>query len=375
MKSHFPAYCKLNHDDVDEIFDDCIFVFDTNALLDLYRVPKDTAEKILEVFKANIERIRVPYHVSEEYCSDLKGVITTQIGKVEDARSKFDNFYKFIAEKRNQPHISSNALNKLNLFKKVFEKELKEHEDYLWDELRYGYMNNSLIEILEGALFEQFTEEKINEIEKEGIDRYNNKVPPGYKDCDKQNNKYGDLIIWHEILHFVSNEHRNIVFVTNDWKEDLMESFKGIDYAPRQEMLVEFKQASRQNNFIIMKLDQFLERVNKQEDEGGPGLSEEDIERIKSLFFETKDFTGYESLAGGNDIFPLMGTDPLQPITFSGRYPKFKWGESEPSLFSQSLKGWPKATDSSKQDDQKKDGSEDEDEQKNNTPEDPEKNV
>ena len=373
MKSHFPAYCKLSHEDVDEIFDDCIFVFDTNALLDLYRVPKDIAEKILEVFKANIERIRVPYHVSEEYCSDLKGVITTQISKVKEARSKFDNFYKFIAEKRNQPHISSNALKKLDLFKKAFNKELKEHEEYLWNELRYGFLNNSLIEILEGALFEQLGKEKINEIETEGVDRYKNKVPPGYKDCDKQDNKYGDLIIWHEILHFVSNEHRNIVFVTNDWKEDLMENFEGIEYAPRQEMLVEFKQASSQNNFIIMKLDQFLERVNQQEEEGGAGLSEEDIERIKSLLTETKDFVVYESPAGGNDNFPLIGADLLEPINFSGRYPKFKWGESAPSFFYQSLKGWPKTTDSSKQDDQKIVW--DEDEKKNIASEDPEKNV
>ena len=53
----------------------------------------------------------------------------------------------------------------------------------------------------------------------EGNDRYEKKIPPGYKDAIKKsgildNNAYGDLIVWKEILRFSKKEKKNIIYVT-----------------------------------------------------------------------------------------------------------------------------------------------------------------
>jgi hypothetical protein len=51
--------------------------------------------------------------------------------------------------------------------------------------------------------------------------RYVNRISPGYKDADKQENPNGDLIIWREILAAcVSGSFKSAVLITNDVKSD-----------------------------------------------------------------------------------------------------------------------------------------------------------
>lgn len=64
-------------------------------------------------------------------------------------------------------------------------------------------------------------QEEINLI-KEGEIRYKYNIPPGYKDGKKSDiSKFGDLFIWKEIIEFSkSQQHKTIIFITNDLKED-----------------------------------------------------------------------------------------------------------------------------------------------------------
>jgi len=51
--------------------------------------------------------------------------------------------------------------------------------------------------------------------------RYQNKIPPGFKDLNKPENKQGDLILWFELLkHSKESEKKISVLITNDNKED-----------------------------------------------------------------------------------------------------------------------------------------------------------
>ena len=67
MKSKFPAYYRIHKEDILAKFDDCVFMFDTSALLDVFRLKQELSEKVFEVIEHYQAQVRIPYHVAEEY--------------------------------------------------------------------------------------------------------------------------------------------------------------------------------------------------------------------------------------------------------------------------------------------------------------------
>lgn len=79
----------------------------------------------------------------------------------------------------------------------------------------------------QGKIGEKFNFEEKLKILSEGEVRYKYKIPPGFEDSNKNNeDKFGDLFIWKEILNYTENndEVKKVVFVTNDKKSDWFEN-------------------------------------------------------------------------------------------------------------------------------------------------------
>ena len=63
----------------------------------------------------------------------------------------------------------------------------------------------------------------------EGQIRYDNLIPPGFRDSAKVGEaKYGDLFVWKDIIAIAKEKNTNIIFVCNDTKEDWWEKNKDI---------------------------------------------------------------------------------------------------------------------------------------------------
>jgi hypothetical protein len=69
------------------------------------------------------------------------------------------------------------------------------------------------------------------------------RIPPGFKDARKPEG-IGDVEIWHTILRIGRDEKRNVVFVTNEQKNDWMEQSAGQALAVRYELVDEFRRAA-----------------------------------------------------------------------------------------------------------------------------------
>ena len=85
-----------------------------------------------------------------------------------------------------------------------------------------------------------YSKETYEQLENEGKERYKNNIPPGYKDSIKKENKYGDYIIWKEIIQFSKEHKKNIIFVTDDKKEDWWNIIHGETIGIRVELRKEF---------------------------------------------------------------------------------------------------------------------------------------
>ena len=80
----------------------------------------------------------------------------------------------------------------------------------------------------------------------EGEYRYKKKTPPGYKDEKKDGvSKYGDLLVWAETYTYAASNNKNIIFVTDDIKEDWWNILEDGSLSFRKELIKEFSKKTR----------------------------------------------------------------------------------------------------------------------------------
>ena len=142
---------------------------------------------------------------------------------------------------------------------------------------------DSLLILFNGRVGIPLTEDEISDIKEEGKKRYESKVPPGFCDNNKsESEKYSDLIIWKEIINYSKSNKKNIIFITDDKKEDWFYTVKGETIGPRLELSIEFEKET-ECSFYLYTMDQFLE-LSKEVSK--PALRQSVIDEIKSLRIE-----------------------------------------------------------------------------------------
>lgn len=269
MKSKFPEYYRIHKEDLLAHFDDCVFIFDACALLDIYRLKMELTEDVFKVLEHLKEQIRIPYHVAEEYTKNIHEVLNKQLQTIKESRSNFDNIIKAFESKRSHPYLSKDSTDLIGLLKEQVEKDFKEQEDYIKDQLVHGNYQNRMADILEGKVLDPFSPEVIQAIQTEGATRYESKIPPGYKDANKSDNRYGDLINWKEILRFAMESGKHIIIVSSEIKEDWVIKEQGQIVGLRYELIKEFyNEVGNYEQYVhFFSLDRFLEfarEKNKQ---------------------------------------------------------------------------------------------------------------
>jgi hypothetical protein len=111
MKELFPAYYSLTDDELNTLWKNCLFVLDTNVLLDLYRLPNAASNDLLKILKdpAVSGRLWIPFQAALEYQNNRLRVIGDQINRygevreaLEKAEIEFKSVYSDLNEKLQQ---------------------------------------------------------------------------------------------------------------------------------------------------------------------------------------------------------------------------------------------------------------------------------
>ena len=274
---------------------DPIVVIDSCSLLDLYRYAPHVGKKILENFEEIQGNIWLPSQVLEEYYENKSIVIKEAHKKYENVSldiqeavkktektitSKFNRYGKFkypqINAFRNElDELTSSLKKKAKKFKEEVAAEIIENKAVLKDD-----EVNLFIQILKEShqIGIEFTLPKKIEIYREGELRYKHLIPPGYKDSVKdekdptKTKKYGDLIIWKELLKKASEVDKPFIFITDDEKEDwwdLKKQNSHLGYTeeligPRAELVSEFIDVSKigENGFLMLPLPEFNKHIS-----------------------------------------------------------------------------------------------------------------
>ncbi len=285
MRSRYPYHYSPTKEALEKAGETALFVFDTNALLDVLRLSPNLADKTIRVISSYQSRIKIPNQVDIEYHrriletpAKMGNVVNQCIGNFDYPKIEtiFKSFFKIPKDLLPFPKDCMDGY--LKKFQAVVDevledlKALRSHYNGLYLHQDYQY---KISDILQTQILPGFTEDELKRIKAEGLERYENEIPPGYLDDSKdEDRKYGDLIIWKEILCLASdNKDKAIFFISNERKDDWVYKKYKKTWGPRLELLEEFGKFS-DKIFYIYTLDQFLRHFGKDT------LSKDDIEVI-----------------------------------------------------------------------------------------------
>jgi len=114
--------------------------------------------------------------------------------------------------------------------------------------------------LFDSKVGEPFNEQILPNLYKEADDRYKRLKPPGFRDAEEKEDerKYGDFILWKQILEFAKKESRPIIFVTGEKKEDWWIKKNNKIISPHVELRREFHEYVHQP-FWMYQTQDFLQ--------------------------------------------------------------------------------------------------------------------
>lgn len=299
MKKVLPGYYKLNEAEIGELWGNSKIIFDTNVLLGFYSTRYEYQNKIFETLEKIRDRIWIPYQVASEYEKNTVKAIKEQLGnygRLQDIPLTLKNrFKKSISAFENHPSAKFHEINAIfdelhkeftGKTKELFSDLNKERKKYAELE-KHDTVRDSIESLLGNNIGKAYKFKEIFSIVEEGKLRYESMIPPGYQDLyvNKKTgvNAYGDLILWYQILDFISEEKKNLIFVTNDEKEDWWNLDKnGQIVSPRKELINEVYSFCGVNSYIYT-FDQFFQELNIRILKKQPEEFEKELQELKNI--------------------------------------------------------------------------------------------
>jgi len=284
MRDLFPGYYQPTEQEFNELWNECIFSFDTNVLLHIYRYSPKTRERLFDILEKLQERIWIPHQVGYEFHKNRLDVISSQssaydkIVKILEDNLKLEKIGNLNKEldqyEKDYKKHSTIEVNKISvdiktkikeLIKTVIEsvkddlKDLKNNHPDLSTE---DVFQDKIIEILNGRIGNPYP--KKLDIYKLVEERFKYLIPPGYEDAKTKGvpERYGDAILWLQLIDYATSDKKPIIFVTDDDKEDWWLKSNRKTISPRPELVQEMlTEAGVQ--FHMYSADQFLDYAQK----------------------------------------------------------------------------------------------------------------
>ncbi|CAK7038912.1 PIN-like domain-containing protein [Phascolarctobacterium sp.] len=245
-----------------------VIVCDTNVYLGLYRFSPDYANFALECLRAIEDYLLFPMTVKVEYSRHRNNLFQIRRNAIANISFELHELIKIQKEKLR------NKCDTLKTFPKseALLKDIAGSYDKLEEKIDEYFRKHSILEVIRdewsediverfvnkcierGHIMEGFSHEEIYKLCIEADRRYKREIPPGFKDVKNKDGirQYSDFILWEEIIKYVRNNGKNIIFVTDDIKADWWDTkVDPVEFLPA--LLDEFRKRTCRNkiNFEI----------------------------------------------------------------------------------------------------------------------------
>ena len=258
MKNHFKEHFLLSEEEKDNIWSNCYIVLDTNILLNFYRYSNETSEDMFNILDKVKDNLWLPYQVVWEYLNNRRELYYKNWNAANTLKEKLkqyiDNFYedKEVSQllERNPFVKKGEVVDAIDEAQKSINEVFEKYNQKIVDFTFKDSIMDKLSSLFDNKVGDDYKKDDLEKKYKIGQDRYNNKIPPGYKDNTNQKKAkgsryvFGDLINWMQIIDKAKEDKKNIIFVSGDQKDDWWEVWQGKKIRPRVELIKEFKTES-----------------------------------------------------------------------------------------------------------------------------------
>lgn len=236
---------------------ECAVFIDTNVISQLYRLNDAARQDFYKWMDQCSERFHVPVWVIHEYSNKMYSKKTkeylSELDKIKAQAKEFANISDFI-----KGYVGDSLLQGSMYQGKA--DELKKDVDMIKDLLaKISTTINQNLDKQQQKVYEEI-EQRLSDksissdiytlipnIDEAYRQRYENQIPPGYKDTTKEDNRMGDLVIWKEILEYCKKNHtKKAILLSRDSKQDIV-------YAPEIQTIDNSRRASESERVKIAK--------------------------------------------------------------------------------------------------------------------------
>ncbi|MFF0613260.1 PIN-like domain-containing protein [Nocardia tengchongensis] len=291
MKFVLPEWYEPDEREIREFVVSGTIALDANVLLSLYRVSESQRKQILDALDKVADRIWIPYQVALEYQRNRLDVASGVTKILESIQSiptrKLEELFADFAAGLDK--LADEAASQLRdrgtkeLVREEFRKIATQHSQFsessraamteAFDAIRekhaIDFSGVRVEDPVRAALDKLLTPDHVGsrpepqDLEKLRSDasaRIEKSIPPGYRDSKKPD-PTGDVLIWFELLEHARTTKRQLMFVTDDVKDDFYRRVHGQTIGPRVELVEEMRHETGQF-YHQTTLDGFLRLAN-----------------------------------------------------------------------------------------------------------------
>ncbi|MFA4825281.1 MAG: PIN domain-containing protein [Methanoregula sp.] len=333
MKKKFPEYYKPTDKELEELWENCIFIFDTSVILNFYQYSVKSRDEFLSILKKISNRIWIPYQVGKEYQSRRPHIIREQREKYLRIQEKIDEIKnKSITEIEKEKSVEYHPFINKNELKRKIEEAFSDLDSYLKncenkypDLTKRDIIGEEIDKLFEENVGEEYSPNKLKELYELGKKRYEQKIPPGFSDQQKGTEKqYADFVSWAQILEFAELKNKSVIFVNDDEKNDwwLIHDYQKPTQEiilPHPDLIKEFASATK-NRIYMYNSENFMKAYQKFLKEK---VSNDAIKEVRNLRNQNRQqtiFGAYVPVFNQKDMDTLLEDEDFRKLFTNPEY-------------------------------------------------------
>lgn len=265
MRSIFPGYFRPTDAGYKALWKHGIFVVDANVVLNLYRYSTETRKQLEATLRSLKTRLFIPHQAAREFLRNRLSVTAGQADEYTRAITRLNELAGTLSDRKKHPYLEELELPRFTETVNRLRELLEGQRTALLDRLSNDEILEFVDSIFEDTTGQPFDDAALAALGAEGERRYKARIPPGFKDAKKDESgdpyrKYGDLILWKQLIAYAKENKKPVVFVTDDNKEDWWLEQSGKTIGPRAELREEFIAEVKQD-FWMYTVDRFVEEA------------------------------------------------------------------------------------------------------------------
>lgn len=216
----------------------CLVYLDTSALMWALRINAPARQQFLDWCRSFEERLRIPVWAAHELQRHLiEDTVKRTIKERSSAcERQLHDFVSLVAERSDDNiarAVGAGSSDTLIAKAQMIQSQVRK----MSDAMRAGNLTatyEKVIEFVNEFVMDSDLLDISRELSAVGEFRYSHRVPPGFQDGAKSENRYGDLVMWEEILRDsvgrgASQGDNTCIFVSQDEKTDWISASPFVD--------------------------------------------------------------------------------------------------------------------------------------------------